>query len=132
MFLIKKGGPERSMLKKIYKVLGIALTVTVLASLLSVAAPASANVGQPSVSITPTSISTVSTYTIIFTTNKQLGSGDTITIQFDKSSTTSVAGANLTATTAFSASPGWYGITYGPAATAGAYIANGDAVNKKK
>jgi hypothetical protein len=87
-FISNKGGPERSMKRKLSKILGIAVTIALLASLLVSAAPAVA-MSQPSVTIgagpagnTAKVISKLNTYTITFTANQAVAAGDEIKITF--------------------------------------------------
>jgi len=118
------------MIRKLSKLLGIALTITLVASLLSVAAPAAA-LGQPEVTLSNSAISNASDYVIRFavTENVSGADGDKITIQFDSTTTVKIA-AGVSATSTVSASDGWFGVNYLPAVTAGATV-TGDAVNKK-
>jgi len=66
------------MKRKISKILGVGLTLAMLLSMLVVAAPVSADVTQPSVTVSPTTISAANpTYTVRLTTNQQLTGGTT-------------------------------------------------------
>jgi len=66
---------------KFSKILGIGLTIALLTSLLMIAAPVSA-IGQPTVSITPKTISSNAVYTITFDVVKALAVGDEIVVTF--------------------------------------------------
>jgi hypothetical protein len=115
------------MIRKLSKLLGIALTITLLTSLLSVAAPAAA-IDQPTVTLSNKAISNASEYVIRFVVSENVTDGDTITIQFDKNSTTKVANPGVTGTV--NASFGWYGVDYAAAVTTNVAIAS-DSTNKK-
>jgi len=96
------------MLKKLSKLLGIALTITLLASLLSLAAPAAA-MTAPTVSLSATTISANSTYTLRFDVDKQLTTNGTITVTFPAGTvvpTGAIAGGTI------QASDGWVNGNY--------------------
>jgi len=68
---------------KISKILGVGLTLALLASLLLTAAPISADVSEPEVDVDNTEISADSAYTIIFNVNDELdNAADSIEIRF--------------------------------------------------
>ncbi|MBN2239985.1 MAG: hypothetical protein JW712_09425, partial [Dehalococcoidales bacterium] len=119
------------MIRKLSKLLGIALTITLLASLLSIAAPVSAaSVEQPTVTTATTDISKATYYTIRFKVNKSLtgNATDKITIVFP--SDTSLNAAKIAANTTVSASPGWFGVKFLDSNTAGVTVA-ADAMTRK-
>jgi hypothetical protein len=101
------------MLKKLSKLLGIALTMVLLASLMTVATPAAA-LSQPTVTFPGAFDDDISAlnadYNIIFTVNKQLTAGDEIIVTFPSATTV----ANVTAVNA--AGPGWFNGVYQAAA----------------
>jgi hypothetical protein len=89
------------MKSKLSKLLGIALTIALLTSLLVVATPASA-LSTPSVTVGTPKISQASAYTIRFSIDKALDTvGDTITITFPTGTTVAAPTATITA------GPGW-------------------------
>jgi len=69
------------MKKKFTKILGVGLTIALLTSLLLTAAPVSA-ISQPTVLITPTTISNNAVYTITFDIVKALAVGNEIVVTF--------------------------------------------------
>ncbi len=96
------------MKKKFSKILGVGLTLALLFSLLLVAAPVSADVSQPTVSLDVEDISAAEEYVITFVPGKQLYDGTTadlhtITVRFPDD-TTVPQGAITNVT--LSASPG--------------------------
>lgn len=90
---------------KIPKVLGVSLVLALVLSFSLVAAVPVAALGQPTVTVSPATISAADAdYTIIFTLGEELiATGDTITITFPDDTTVA---ASVTAT--ILASPGWF------------------------
>jgi hypothetical protein len=84
------------MKKKISKILGVGLSVGLLASLLLTAAPVLADVSQPTVDVSADAINDIATYTLQFRINDALVDGDTITVTFPED--TDVAGAAVAGT----------------------------------
>lgn len=117
------------MLKKLSKILAVAMTISLLASLLVVSAPAAA-LGQPAVTVGTPTISQTSTYTVRVEIDKELGNGDTITITFPAGTAvpTKALLVNNTDYT-IAASDGWIGGAYGNAVLAGVTLA-GDATTR--
>jgi hypothetical protein len=70
------------MKKKFTRILGVGLTVALMVSLMLGAAPVKADVSQPSVTVTPDSISAAAQYSISFYNNLPLAVGQTVTVQF--------------------------------------------------
>jgi hypothetical protein len=70
------------MKKKFSRILGVGLTLALLTSLVLTAAPAIADVSQPTVDVDPDEISDTATYTIAFRINEDLVDGDEIIITF--------------------------------------------------
>lgn len=100
------------MKRKISKILGVGLTLALLTGMLVVAAPVSADITQPVVTLdaTETAIGTIDAgYAIRFKVNKELVAGDNITITFPSDtavvSVTGATGGNAT----IQAAPGWVG-----------------------
>ena len=113
------------MKKKFSRILGVGLTIALLTSLMMVAAPVSADVTQPSVTVTNNEISdTDAEYAIRFRLGVELGTLDTITVTFPND--TAVTTGNFTGAFSVAATDGWIGDTYGAAET-GTIIAWGDA-----
>lgn len=82
------------MKNKFAKILGTCLTVVTVISSTMTAAPVLADVSAPTVSVSPTTISNNSTYTITFNTTRQLSTGGNITIAFP--SDTQIQTGNVT------------------------------------
>ncbi|MDD4875921.1 MAG: right-handed parallel beta-helix repeat-containing protein [Dehalococcoidales bacterium] len=101
------------MKKRFSKILGVGLTVALLASLLLTVMPVSA-LTQPSVTFPTTADAVISkvdaTYNVRFQLAKELGNADTITITFPSDTTISA-----TPTVSILASPGWIGGAWLPA-----------------
>ncbi|MFC2010637.1 beta strand repeat-containing protein [Chloroflexota bacterium] len=98
--------------RKISRILGVALTLALLTSMLIGVAPVSADVTQPVVTLdaTETAIGTIDAgYAIRFQVNQELVAGDNITVTFPSDtavvSVTGATGGNAT----IQASPGWVG-----------------------
>jgi len=90
------------MKKRLLTIMAVGLAFVLLTSLSFVTAPVSA-LSQPDVSITPNIVGVSADYTIIFTINNELSSGDTITITFPGD--TSLGAINAV----IAAGPGWIG-----------------------
>ena len=75
------------MKKRINKILGVALSVMLLVSLIVTASPVMATISEPDVSVVPDSISTAAVYTIEFDTYFPLIVTDTITVEFPSGTT---------------------------------------------
>ena len=98
------------MKKKFAKILGVGLSLGLLASLMFGAVPVSANVTQPTVSLDNDDISGWADYTIMFAITKDLPEGDDIIIEFptgtdisDGSLAVTIAGTSGIGSTAFAA-----------------------------
>ena len=90
----------KSMKRKISKIFGVGLAVMLLASLLLVAVPVSAVVGQSTVTLTTNTISTAGDYSIKFDSYFPLAVGATISVKFPSGTTgTSFAATNVNITT---------------------------------
>jgi len=106
------------------------MTVTLLASLLSVAAPAAA-LSTPSVTLGSYEISKTSTYTVRFTIEQQLTGNASSTVTLTFPSTSTITSGNLTAAgITIQASDGWIGGLYSSASFANIQWA-GDNTNHK-
>jgi len=106
--------------KRFSKILGVALSVALLASLIVAAVPVMANVSSATVDVTPEEISEVDAeYVIIFDLGKDLEVSDLITITFPDD--TVITPASVAGT--LSASPGWVAGTWDSVSTATATFA---------
>jgi hypothetical protein len=80
------------MKKKLSRILGVVISVTLLASMIVAAVPVSADISVPSVSVAPASISAPGVYTIKFDTYFPMAAGtDTITIVLPSGTTVPTA-----------------------------------------
>jgi hypothetical protein len=85
------------MRKKVSKILGVALSVIVLASMIVTASPVMATISQPAITVTPDSISTAAEYLISFDTYFPMAATDDITVIFPSGTTvpSSITAANV-------------------------------------
>ena len=90
------GGLYTIMKHKFSNILGLGLTLALLASLLLVAAPVSANVSQPTVDIDPPLQNVVAEYTIGFDINTSLSTGGDVEIDFPAGTTVPATGTYST------------------------------------
>jgi len=100
--------------KRFSKILGVALSVGLLASLIVAAVPVMANVSQPAVAVDPNEISIEGEYTITFGITKELVAGKYIMVTLpDDTNIDNFYGATWVASTVYSLGTIVYPITYG-------------------
>ncbi|MDO8715818.1 MAG: hypothetical protein Q7J73_03300 [Dehalococcoidales bacterium] len=95
------------MKNKFTKVLGMALTVAILTSMMVPLVPALANVSQPTITVSPVVVGNNATYDVRFAVTRQLTQNGSITITLP--SGTGVFDGNVTGNCTITASPGLMG-----------------------